>query len=715
MPVIMPSFLLHARALAALAASVALVSCVETSESPTDAPEEEVAVVRQEVPSPCTRDLAGVGAIAAGWHGIRTDGSVWLPQPAGGSSEKYNALGNDNVLLGDIDGESTFQCVVKTGGEVHCWGPNGHGNLGRGFTSVDEPVPAPVIGLPGPAKYVALGIESTCALLEDGRVFCWGGNEYGQIGNGQVGADVLTPVHVASLGSGVDEVSVGYWHACARKGGTISCWGHNLYGEVGAGFFSPTGDVAVPDPVAVSGTYAHLSAGGFFTCGISPTGTLSCWGDNFWGQMGIAGNQSNRNVPTLVPNIGPVSKVDTAVHSACAVRTNGSLWCWGNEENGRLGNGGTNAAARTPAGPVTGPLGTGGVADIRLTEGAVCAITTDGRTYCFGAGGFIDGQGATAVPVEVDFCGLPTLEMVSPGLGPIGGGNQVTLTGTEFVAGARVFFDTVEATAVTVNGPTSIVATAPNKGFGAVVDVVVELPGQKRARVLGGYEYADGPRLSGVMPFSGPTAGGETVTLSGSYFRPGATLTFGGSPATNVNVTALNQMTAVTPPHAGGVVDVVLTNPDGQTDTLEMGYRYVAGVDVVSIDPTSGPAGTRVTVTGDGFDFDTVVKFDGVDGLSFTYLDAQHVGVVAPAHALGTVDITVVRMDGQSFNLPMAFTYTEGGPGTGGNGAGGEDGGADGPGGDCYCRAGAPVSSSGSWALVGLAVALAYARRRGRM
>ncbi len=562
---------------------VALSGCTEGSgPKPSIDPTEPVASTQEAVASPCTKDLQGLGAIGGGWFGIRTDGTLWLPSslnPIGAASERVNAMGVDNVALADMDGEALHNCVLKQSGDIWCWGLNEHGQLGTGTTSPSEDAPVKVVGLPMAVKQVAVGIDSSCALLTDGTVWCWGSNQYGQLGNGQTSlVDVLAPIQVTTLGTNVDVISAGYWHTCALKSGSVYCWGDNLYGEVGNGSFGGT----VATPFLVRSGVTQISAGGFYSCTVVAGNQLWCWGDNFWGQLGL-NDTSGRNVPTQVSALGnTVSFVDTAVHATCAVITGGAVRCWGSQDSGRLGNGQSNPAFCAGGGcqllpvAVSGPIGsTGGVSYLRESEGAVCALKTDGHVWCWGGGGFLDGKPPTSVPVEVDFCGLPTLDTLVPASGVYTGGQVITLTGTELKPGATVKFGNVDGTAVTVASPTSLTVTTPDYTFTDTVDVTVTNPDGHKARLLKSFVFSSPPGLSDVSPNSGSTLGGTLVTVTGASFVFETNIDFGGAPATNVTFVDASTLTAITPAHAPGPVDVTITNPGALSATLAMGFNYV--------------------------------------------------------------------------------------------------------------------------------------------
>jgi acid phosphatase len=170
------------------------------------------------------------------------------------------------------------------------------------------------------------------------------------------------------------------------------------------------------------------------------------------------------------------------------------------------------------------------------------------------------------------------------------------------------------------------------------------------------------PIISSVSPSSGPAAGGTTVTISGTGFAVGATVTFGGTAATNVTVAGSTTITAVTPAHASGAVNVVVTNPGGQSATSTNGYSYAAAPapTVSGVNPTSGPTagGTSVTISGTGFASGATVTFGGSNATGVIVNNSTTITATTPAHAAGAVDVVVTNSSGQSGSKTSAFTYT---------------------------------------------------------
>ncbi len=144
----------------------------------------------------------------------------------------------------------------------------------------------------------------------------------------------------------------------------------------------------------------------------------------------------------------------------------------------------------------------------------------------------------------------------------------------DFAAGATVTFGSAAATNVVVVNSTTITATTPAGSAGAVT-VTVTNPSGLNGSLSDGFTYLPPPTVNSVSPSSGSTSGGTAVTIAGANFLSGATVTFGGTAATNVVVVSSTTITATTPAHAAGAVTVTVTNPGGQNGSLTNGFTYV--------------------------------------------------------------------------------------------------------------------------------------------
>ena len=174
------------------------------------------------------------------------------------------------------------------------------------------------------------------------------------------------------------------------------------------------------------------------------------------------------------------------------------------------------------------------------------------------------------------------------------------------------------------------------------------------------------PIISGVSPAAGPAAGGTTVTISGTGFASGATVSFGNTAATNVNVVGSTTITAVTPAHTSGLVNVVVTNPDGQSGASANAYTYATATQaptVSGVTPSSGTTagGTQVSISGTGFASGATVTFGGTLATNLIVNNSTTITATTPAHAAGGVDVIVTNSDGQSGSKVNAYTYVSSG------------------------------------------------------
>lgn len=199
-------------------------------------------------------------------------------------------------------------CAIVSGGAVKCWGANTYGQLGNG-TVTDSSIPVSVSGIPSGATFISASNDGsfTCAVVSGG-VKCWGNDYYNQLGvfNSMVtqycGSDLdpcsKTPVSVSSLTSEVTAVSAGAMHACALTStGGVKCWGGGADGSLGNGL---TGDIYTPaDVTDLTSGVSQISMGGFFSCARLSTGSLKCWGNNYYGQLGD-GTTTQQNTPVDV-------------------------------------------------------------------------------------------------------------------------------------------------------------------------------------------------------------------------------------------------------------------------------------------------------------------------------------------------------------------------------------------------------------------------------
>jgi alpha-tubulin suppressor-like RCC1 family protein len=292
-------------------------------------------------------------------------------------------------------------CALTAAGGVKCWGDNASGQLGDG-TTTSRPSPVDVQGLPGGVTALSAGLTHTCALTAAGGVKCWGGNVFGDLGDGTT-TERDTPVDVSGLGSGVMAIASGEEHTCALtvQGGVL-CWGSNDVGQLGDGTENES-----PVPVAVSGLQGGvvaIAAGAYYSCALTGSGNVDCWGNNVMGQLAGDGTPVAGSVPTPqgIAGLGNrVSAIAAGQVHTCVLTTSGGVVCWGFNDNGQLGDGTT--ADRHALVDVKGLAG--GVTALAARGTHTCAVTLSAAVECWGSNQYGElGDGTTTerhAPVKV--------------------------------------------------------------------------------------------------------------------------------------------------------------------------------------------------------------------------------------------------------------------------------------------------------------------------
>lgn len=300
-------------------------------------------------------------------------GGEWAAVSAGGTSPH-----------GAEEATESHTCAIKTTGQLYCWGDDTYGQLGHGGPNVNQVEPVEVDGGGTDWASVTTGGYHTCALKDSGRLYCWGSDGSGRLGNGGTDTDENQPVEVeAPIGSATNwvAVSAGESHSCAlRTRGRLYCWGSDGSGELGDGF--PEVSQPAPVQVGVATTWAAVTTGAGHTCATKTNGRLYCWG---WGDRGQLGNggHTNQYTPTQVGVATNWSAVEGGFAHTCGRKSNGRLFCWGSDDSGELGDGMPLALQTTPV-PVVGGTNWGGIA----AGGAhTCALKTNRRLLCWGGGG----------------------------------------------------------------------------------------------------------------------------------------------------------------------------------------------------------------------------------------------------------------------------------------------------------------------------------------
>jgi alpha-tubulin suppressor-like RCC1 family protein len=269
-------------------------------------------------------------------------------------------------------------CALASTGRVYCWGENADGQLGDN-TSTDRDTPTRV-ATSVPFTQVTTGAHHTCALTAAGQAYCWGYNYGGALGdNTTTSRD--TPVPVQQGGTTFARIAAGGLATCAQtSAGQTWCWGFNGFGQIGDGTMAVSR--LVPVPVNQRGiAYLDLAAGSDGFCARSSPRLVFCWGGNF-GTIGD-GTYQHRVTPVRVQQgTERYAQVTGGTFVTCALAITGQAYCWGVGDHGALGDG-TGTSSNTPV-----AVQQGGTSYTQVSGGGMyaCALTAAGQTWCWGHG-----------------------------------------------------------------------------------------------------------------------------------------------------------------------------------------------------------------------------------------------------------------------------------------------------------------------------------------
>lgn len=379
-------------------------------------------------PKPATVDQEGLTAISAGqFHTCAmlasTGAKCWGQNGRGQLGTDpfpFTPKLDDSTAAVDVAGVTGATAV--TAGGFHscaaqstamvCWGYNFYGQLGS--SAPGSAVPVVVTALSG-AREVTVGTGFACALVDavtDSKPYCWGRNSVGQLGDGSAVAKASIRVPVTGIAT-ADSIDAGNGQVCALPAGSMTpqCWGYNANGEVGDG---TTTNRSTPVPVSGLTNATNVSAGGTLgsderghSCSVTSSGTVQCWGRNLSGQL-ADGTDTDRSTPVTVQrdddydhdevnlvDLGGMVEVSVGGLHSCGIAADSSVWCWGANASGQLGDGTTNERHYAVHVQLNGddpdndhPLT--GVVAIATGHDFSCAMRFTGSVRCWG--GNDDGQ-----------------------------------------------------------------------------------------------------------------------------------------------------------------------------------------------------------------------------------------------------------------------------------------------------------------------------------
>ncbi len=374
----------------------------------------------------CGIELSGGGSVSPGVDGgpLTDGGSITNPDGALEGDASDGSVPPAAVVV-DVQSRGARSCVLRMDGAIKCWGRNQVGQLGLGDLEHrgDKPgqmglsLPTVPLGAGVRARSFALGVEHACAILDDGRVKCWGSNYAGQLGVGDLGGRGALPgqmgdaLAAVNLGTGrtATMVAAGTGHSCAiLDNAALKCWGQNAVGQLGLGDAkdrgaapADLGDALPPVDLGAGRTAKAVAAGEAHTCAILDNDTLKCWGLGLNGRLGRSdGDTSTRGNDAgemgdglLAIDLGTgrhAVAVGAGKEHTCAVLDNGTLKCWGKGTSGQLGqgNGSEIGNQNNEMGDKLAPVDLGAGRTVkRFATGWEhnCAVLDDNLLRCFGS------------------------------------------------------------------------------------------------------------------------------------------------------------------------------------------------------------------------------------------------------------------------------------------------------------------------------------------
>jgi alpha-tubulin suppressor-like RCC1 family protein len=295
-------------------------------------------------------------------------------------------------------------CALRANGSMWCWGEGFAGELGDGTMTLDRPQPAPVPALGTSVVRIGMGVQHSMAITKDHSLWLWGMDNTYQLGDGAKD-NRLVPWQLPAFAGVTASMSAGEYTTCAVKtDGTAWCWGQNFYGTTGDGTLI---ERQTPVQVTVLGaTIAQISAFADNTCAVRTDGTVWCWGTPYPRTY-----MNPTGTPEQIATITNAVQVAVGDGPICVRTKDGYLWCWGWNNVGQVGDG--TMMNRSQPVLITSLGNT--VADVGVGSANACARKTDGTVWCWGSdigGALGTGGNASATPVQVTDLGNTVVELV---------------------------------------------------------------------------------------------------------------------------------------------------------------------------------------------------------------------------------------------------------------------------------------------------------------
>ena len=318
------------------------------------------------------------GTIAGPLSATAPSESLASGNAAGGAKPAAMVPSGETIRATDdvsvIAAGGRHSCTVVSA-KVYCWGANDNGQLGDGDVESRD-VPEPVTG-DIDFSQVTTGSAHSCGISRSGEAYCWGANASGQLGDATT-TSRNTPVRVAGNAT-FRLLRAGKAHTCGvSSGGDVLCWGANAKGQLGDGSATTRSSPVTLSMTTAPRRFASLSAGGAHTCAISTDGVAWCWGDNSNGQLGN-GTRNDSRTPSTVGGGLSYTSISAGGSHSCAVSDGGDAYCWGGNSYGQLGSGNINDQTAPSRVETTARFAS-------VTVGFVhsCARTRNGQAWCWG-------------------------------------------------------------------------------------------------------------------------------------------------------------------------------------------------------------------------------------------------------------------------------------------------------------------------------------------